>query len=112
MAAPNPHQEPFTRLSPQQAREMVEQGGVQFIDVREPNEYADGHARGARLVPLNTIFTDPGQIAEGEPVVFICKVGQRSALAAEYAAAIGRSDLYNVEGGTDAWAEAGLPMEG
>lgn len=111
MAAPNPHQEPFTRLTPQQAKEMVDGGGVQFIDVREPGEYAGGHAQGARLVPLNTIFTNPDQIEPDRPAVFICQVGQRSALAAEYAAAIGRQNLYNVEGGTTAWQEAGLPME-
>ena len=111
MTAPNPHQEPFTRLTPQQAREMIERGGVQFIDVREPNEYAGGHAPGARLVPLNTIFTNPDQIEPDKPAVFICQVGQRSALAAEYAAAIGRRDLYNVEGGTDGWRQAGLPIE-
>ncbi len=84
---------------------------MQFIDVREPGEYAGGHAQGARLVPLNTVFTNPDQISPDQPVVFICQVGQRSALAAEYAAALGRRDLYNVEGGTDAWQAAGLPME-
>ncbi|MFN8557305.1 MAG: rhodanese-like domain-containing protein [Dehalococcoidia bacterium] len=62
-------------------------------------------------MPLNTIFTNPDQIAADQPAVFICKVGQRSALAAEYAAAVGRDGLYNVEGGTDAWRAAGLPME-
>jgi rhodanese-related sulfurtransferase len=111
MSGRSPHEEPFTRLSPGAAKEMVDRGGVQFIDVREPQEYAEGHASGARLVPLNTIFTEPGQISAGEPVIFICKVGQRSALAAEYAAAIGRERLYNVDGGTDAWKEAGLPLE-
>ncbi len=111
MAAPNPHQEPFTRLTPQQAKELIDKGGAQFIDVREPGEYAGGHAKGARLVPLNTIFTNPDQIEPDKPAVFICQVGQRSALAAEYAAAVGRRDLYNVEGGTTAWQEAGLPTE-
>ena len=44
-------------------------------------------------------------------MLFICKMGGRSALAAEYATAAGLDDLalYNVEGGTDAWAEAGYP---
>jgi rhodanese-related sulfurtransferase len=111
MPTRSPHQEPFTRLTPQQAKELLDQGRAQFVDVREPHEYAAGHARGAQLVPLNTIFTHPEQIAADRPVVFICQVGQRSALAAEYAAAVGRTDLYNVEGGTDAWRAAGLPME-
>jgi rhodanese-related sulfurtransferase len=111
MAAPNPHQEPFTHLSPQEAKAMLDKGGVQFIDVREPVEYAGGHAQGATLMPLNTIFTNPAQVRADQPAIFICQVGQRSALAAEMAAATGHHDLYNVEGGTDAWKAAGLPVE-
>jgi rhodanese-related sulfurtransferase len=112
MAAGNPHQEPFQRLSPQEAKEMIERGGVQFIDVREPSEYAEGHAAGAKLMPLNTFLTNPRQVSQEQPTVFICKVGQRSALAAEMAAATGHTNVYNVEGGTDAWKDAGMPMEG
>ena len=91
---------------------MVRQGAV-FIDVREPDEYAVAHATGARLVPLNTIFTDPALIPADQDIVFICRSGRRSAMAAEMAAASGRAHgaLYNVEGGTDAWIDAGLPRE-
>jgi len=108
----DPHAEPFSRVSPQQARELVERGAV-FIDVREPEEYAEAHAAGTRLVPVNTIFTDPGLVPAEQDVIFICKVGGRSAMAAEMAAASGRAKgkLYSVEGGTDAWLEAGLPRE-
>jgi rhodanese-related sulfurtransferase len=111
-AMKNPHQEPFTRLSPTEAAEIV-RGGAAFIDVREPDEYAVAHAIGARLVPLNTIFTDPALIPSDSDIVFICRSGRRSAMAAEMAAATGRAQgaLYNVEGGTDAWLEIGLPRE-
>lgn len=111
MAAAGPHQEPFQRLSPRQAKQMIDAGGVQFIDVREPSEYAEGHAAGVTLMPLNTILTNPQQVSQDQPAVFICQVGQRSALAAEMAAATGHTNVYNVEGGTDAWKEAGLPIE-
>ena|SRR5688572_12886827 len=108
----SPHQEPFTRLSPSEAAEIVGRGAA-FIDVREPDEYAGAHATGTRLVPLNTIFTDPTLIPAEQDIVFICRTGRRSAMAAEMAAASGRAQgvLYNVEGGTDAWLEAGLPRE-
>jgi rhodanese-related sulfurtransferase len=43
--------------------------------------------------------------------MFICAKGQRSAVACEFAAAAGFSDLYNVEGGTDDWVAANLPIE-
>jgi rhodanese-related sulfurtransferase len=108
----SPHQEPFSHVTPQEAAQLVERG-ARFIDVREPDEYATAHARGTRLVPLNTIFTDPSLVPGDADVVFICKTGPRSAMAAEMAAASGRAkgNLYSVEGGTDAWLAAGLPRE-
>jgi rhodanese-related sulfurtransferase len=108
----SPHEEPFRRVTPQEAQQLIGAGAT-FIDVREPEEYAEAHAAGTRLMPLNTLFTDPSQLPAGEDIVFICKSGRRSAMAAEMAAASKRAGgaLYNVEGGTDAWLEAGLPRE-
>ena len=107
-----PHAEPFTHVTPQEAQTLVQQGAA-FIDVREPEEYAEAHAAGTRLVPVNTIFTDPSLVPPDQDIVFICKAGRRSAMAAEMAAASGRArgKLYSVDGGTDAWLEAGLPKE-
>ena len=108
----NPHSEPFARVTPQQARELVSAGAA-FIDVREPDEYAQAHAAGTLLMPVNQIFTDPAQLPADRDLVFICKSGRRSAMAAEMAAASGRTRarLYSVDGGTDAWLEAGLPAD-
>ena len=109
MATKNP-QEPFTRISVTEAKEMLDRGDASFIDVREPNEYADYHASGVKLIPLNSVFGRQTELPDDRDLLFICKMGQRSALACEYAAAAGRTRLFNVEGGTDAWREAGLPM--
>jgi len=106
----NPHQEPFAHVTPQEAAGLIEQGAV-LIDVREPEEYAEQRAEGARLVPVNTIFTDPARVPADADIVFICKSGSRSMMAAEMAAASGRTNgrLYSVDGGTDAWLGARLP---
>lgn len=113
MAIRNPN-EPFTRISVAEAKEKLEAGSAVMVDVRNPEEYVEVHAQGVRLVPVNTVLAEIKQIrdyADGKEVLFICKSGQRSALAAEYATAGGLDDLalYNVEGGTIAWAEAGYP---
>ena len=50
-------------------------------------------------------------LATDRPILFICKTGQRSAVAAEFAASLGLTDLYNVEGGIVAWARAGYEVE-
>ena len=85
-----------------------------MVDVRDPNEYVEVHARDVRLIPVNTVLGEIKQIrdyAGGKDVLFICKSGQRSALAAEYATAAGLDELplFNVEGGTTAWVAAGYP---
>lgn len=113
MAIKNP-QEPFTRISVQEAREKLDSGKAVMVDVRNPDEYVEVHAAGVRLIPVNTVLGEVGQIrdlAGGKEVLFICRSGQRSALAAEYATAGGLEDLelFNVEGGTLAWVEAGYP---
>jgi rhodanese-related sulfurtransferase len=106
--------EPFTRISAQEAREKLDAGQAVMIDVREPNEYAEIHATGVRLIPVNTVMNEVTQIrdlAGDKEVLFICRSGQRSALAAEFAVAAGLTDLAlsNVEGGTQAWVAAGFP---
>jgi rhodanese-related sulfurtransferase len=106
--------EPFTRISVAEAKEKLDKGEAVMVDVREPHEYAEVHASGVRLIPVNTVIGEVKQIrdfAGDKEVLFICKSGQRSALAAEFATAAGLEDiaLYNVEGGTLAWVEAGLP---
>jgi len=106
--------EPFTRISVAEAKEKLDKGEAVMVDVREPHEYAEVHASGVRLIPVNTVIGEVKQIrdfAGDKEVLFICKSGQRSALAAEFATAAGLEDiaLYNVEGGTLAWVEGGLP---
>lgn len=113
MATKDPR-EPFTRISVSEAKEKLDKGEAVMVDVREPNEYVEVHATGVRLIPVNTVISEVKQIrdyADGKDVLFICKSGQRSALAAEFATAGGLDELplFNVEGGTTAWAAAGLP---
>lgn len=78
---------------------------VVLIDVREPDEWAQGHVAHARHVPLGTV---PDRLEEfsGEPTYVMCKVGGRSGRACEFAAAHGR-DVVNVAGGMLAWLDAG-----
>jgi rhodanese-related sulfurtransferase len=104
-------QEPFKRIPVAEAKRLVD-AGVPVIDVREPHEYHAGHVPGATLVPLNTFLRSPRQhLPAGGPVLFICAVGQRSAVAAEMAAAVGARDVINIEGGTNGWIEKGYPTE-
>ncbi len=83
---------------------------LDLIDVRTPAEYGEVHVQFARNLPLDQL--DPAALrkthADG-PLYVICKSGSRSARACERLAAAGL-DVVSVEGGTEAWAAAGLPI--
>jgi rhodanese-related sulfurtransferase len=103
--------EPFSRISVDEAKGMMSNGDVAVIDVREPHEYNAGHVPNAKLIPVATVFAHKDKLPRDKDVIFICQVGQRSALACEMAAAAGLTRLFNLEGGTEAWVKAGNPVE-
>jgi rhodanese-related sulfurtransferase len=110
MATKDPR-EPFTRISVQEAKDMASKDNVQVIDSRTPGEFAGGHVPGAINIPHMSTVSRRGELASDKELVFICQMGQRSALACEFAASLGFKDLYNVEGGTEAWLKAGYAVE-
>lgn len=81
------------------------------IDVRDVDDYASGHIPAARVVPLDVLRSDTDRELAGKPaVVFVCQRGNRSLNAAKMAERLGYEHVYNLEGGTSAWAAAGLPL--
>ena len=110
MAVKNPG-EPFTRIDVHEAKEMIDAGDVQVIDSREMHEHHDGHVPDSINISHMATLTRADDLARDRPILFICKSGQRSAVAAEVAASLGLTDIYNVDGGHDDWAAAGFPME-
>ena len=81
-------------------------GGTPVIDVREPDEYSEGHVPGAPLIPLATVPDRVAEIPAAGEVLIICKAGGRSRKAAEYLREQG-IDAVNIAGGTMAWIDAG-----
>ena len=102
--------EPFSRLNVAEAKEMLAHGAA-IVDVREPHEYDSGHVPGATLIPVNSVYARRAELPRDKDVLFICAVGQRSALAAEMAAAAGLTRIFNIDGGTEAWIQAGESVE-
>lgn len=83
--------------------------GVAVIDVRQPNEYAEGHVPGATLIPLATVAQHLAEVPAEGAVYVICRSGGRSQQAAEQLRVHG-VDAVNVAGGTMAWIQAGNPV--
>ena len=80
--------------------------GTPVIDVREPDEYTEGHVPGAPLIPLGSLQERVDEVPTDGQVLIICKSGGRSMKAAEFLRGRG-VDAVNVAGGTMAWIEAG-----
>ena len=80
------------------------------LDVRTDAEWAAGHPKGARHIPLSELAARIGELPKGEPIVCICASGQRSARAAVLLARDGFAPVYNFTGGFAAWRAAGLPV--
>ncbi len=87
--------------------------GLVLLDVREPDEWAAGHAPEAVHVPLGELPSRTGELADlpdDRPVHVICRSGGRSARATAWLNAAGVVDAVNVEGGMKAWQAQGRPM--
>jgi rhodanese-related sulfurtransferase len=102
-------------ITPGELEERRRQGRpVELIDVRTPAEYREVHAEVARSVPLDRL--DPRFVIESrngtkdEPLYVICRSGSRGRQAREKFHAAGFTNVVNVEGGTLAWEQAGLPV--
>jgi rhodanese-related sulfurtransferase len=102
-------------ISPRALHDLHKQGKpIELIDVRTPVEYREVHVDFARNLPLDRL--DPAAVMADrnapadEPVYMICRSGSRGKQACEKAVAAGFSNVINVEGGTVAWDEAGLPV--
>ena len=83
-------------------------GSARVIDVREPNEWAQGHIAHATLVPLATV---PGAVDQfdGDPTYVVCRSGARSGKACEFLGDQG-NNVMNVAGGMIAWTAAGFDV--
>lgn len=98
------------RISPTEAKQLLDSGGLDLVDVREAPEWNSGHLPGARHVPLGELHRDPAGALPRDGVVFVCGHGVRSLTAGAIAVAAGKQRVYSIDGGTAGWAAAGLPI--
>ncbi len=106
---------PMSTITPRQLAELCQSGpGIEVIDVRTPVEFREVHLNIARNVPLDQL--DPAQLmqarggSQAEPLYLICRSGSRGQQACEKFLKAGFSNVINIEGGTLACVEAGLPV--
>lgn len=106
-----PEQTSAIEVDPARVQEWLAQDTPpQLIDVREPYEREAGHLADSRHIPLVQLTAQAATIERGRPVVFYCRVGSRSDMAAQAFRAAG-FEAYSLRGGLRLWVEEGLPLE-
>ena len=96
-------------ISPNRAAELLREG-AQGVDVREGYERDAGHIADTLHIELDQLSARAQELDRERPIVFVCRTGSRSALAAQAFAAAG-FDAHNLDGGLQAWVKDGLPIE-
>ncbi len=101
----------LTPLNPAGVAQRLKSGRAVLVDVREPDEFARTHVKGALSRPISSFETAHLNIDPERDVVFTCKSGMRTHANCErLVARLGR-EAFMLDGGLDAWAKAGLPVE-
>lgn len=98
-------------ISVKQLAELLDKGEALVVDVRESNEFADGHVPGAVNMPLSTFQPSRLPPAGGKTIVLMCLAGRRSGMALDKCSVAQEAVDTHLAGGFGAWASAGLPVE-
>ena len=100
------------RASTLQVTQMMNRGKTVVVDVRTPEEFADGHLRDAKNIPLADLSARIGELekSKARALVVVCQSGTRADKAARQLAAAGFNDVVSLDGGLTAWQAAGLPV--
>ncbi|MPM53195.1 Thiosulfate sulfurtransferase GlpE [bioreactor metagenome] len=105
----------------EEAKKMVEKGDVFILDVRTPSEFNSSHIKGATLIPVTNSGgsnLSPDQLLESrinevpkdKKILVYCRSGHRSSSASKILVNAGYSQVYNMEGGINAWTGVGYPV--
>jgi len=81
-----------------------------FLDVRTAEEYADGHVDGSLLIPVQELEGRLNEVPKEKRVYVYCRSGKRSVAASNVLVKAGFSNIENIEGGINAWIDAGYPV--
>jgi len=101
-----------SKVSLLQATQMINQGKTLVLDVREPAEFAAGHLRDAKNIPLKELPQRLSELekAKAKNVIVMCQSGARSPKAASVLNKAGFTSVFNLNGGLAAWQAQGMPI--
>ena len=103
----------FDSVDTATAEKMIKEGSVVLLDVRTPQEFAEGHLN----LALNKDYQSPhfaeevNLLDKGKTYLLYCRSGRRSALAAEQMQNLGFQKIYNMQGGIVKWISEARPVQ-
>ncbi len=100
------------RASPLEVTQMINRGKTTVVDVRSAEEFAAGHLRDAKHIPLADLASRIGELekSKSRSVIVVCQSGARADRAVRQLAAAGFNEVVRLDGGIAAWQAAGLPL--
>ena len=100
------------RATALQVTQLINRGKTTVLDVRSAEEFAAGHVRDAKNIPLADLNNRIGELekAKSRTIVVVCQTGARSDKAVRQLKAAGFEDVLSLDGGVTAWTAAGLPV--
>lgn len=102
---------PTAVVTPAQAQARLRENERPFLlDVRQPEEFREGHIQGATLIPLGELQARLKELPANREIICVCRSGNRSSSATRQLAAAGFR-AANLQGGMIAWTRAGLPVK-
>jgi rhodanese-related sulfurtransferase len=109
LAVPSIFDSQSIEVTPEQTQAALADDGAQVVDVRETYEWEAGRIDGALHIELERLASNAGKIDTDRPVIFHCRLGSRSAMAAQAFRGVG-IDAYSMAGGLQRWADEGRPL--
>ena len=100
------------RLSTLQATQLINQRDAVIIDIRDQADYARGHITNSKNLPAKVLDERKAEIDKLKeiPVIVSCDTGMRAGASAEKLRALGVKEVFTLQGGLNAWRDAGLPV--
>jgi rhodanese-related sulfurtransferase len=101
----------FKTITPAEAKTMIEnRSDLVLVDVRSPEEFQGGALPGSTLIPFWDLTKGRHNLPKDKPILLVCAVGGRSLVCGQMLASQGYREVYNLEGGLDAWIEQRIPL--
>ena len=102
----------FRTIKSPEAYELLKvKSDLVFLDVRTPQERNQARIEGSKLVEIGNVMRGKLSVPKDRPLLLVCAVGGRSWVAGKTLSAMGYQEVYNLDGGIEAWYRAGFPVE-